>query len=136
MRALYEDSAVPVREIAAIAGATERTIYKYVAKLGWKRRHHFAPAKGAGGIDVWSVAADAVGNSPIAVGRDLLCLLRVFTCTRQACTSEITRMNWQTTTLQEYYVLLVPVAVGALGLGVFWLTGWMDRREERRHPAE
>ncbi len=36
----------------------------------------------------------------------------------------------------QYYVLLVPFAVGALGLGVFWLTGWMDRREQRRHPAE
>ena len=45
-------------------------------------------------------------------------------------------MNWQTTSFQDYYVLLVPVAVAALGLGVFWLTGWMDRREERRHPAE
>ncbi len=37
----------------------------------------------------------------------------------------------------QFYVLLVPVAVGALGLAVFWLTGWMDRREERqRHAAE
>jgi DNA invertase Pin-like site-specific DNA recombinase len=28
VRALYEDSAVPVREIAALAGVTERTLYK------------------------------------------------------------------------------------------------------------
>lgn len=49
MRALYEDSAVPVREIAGVAGVTERTIYKYVAKLGWKRRYRCAPEKGAGG---------------------------------------------------------------------------------------
>jgi hypothetical protein len=49
VRALYEDSAVPVREIAAIAGVTERTIYKYVAKQGWKRRYRCAPEKGAGG---------------------------------------------------------------------------------------
>lgn len=35
----------------------------------------------------------------------------------------------------QFYVLLVPVAVGALGLVVFWLTGWVDRREERRHRA-
>jgi hypothetical protein len=60
-RALYEDSAVPVREIAAVAGVTERTIYKYAAKHGWKSRYRwaqnrgwrarskFAPAKGAGG---------------------------------------------------------------------------------------
>lgn len=71
VRALYEDSAVPVREIARIAGVTERTIYKYVIKQDWKRRYRvkprglaaaaanrgrrwqpapdFAPAKGTGG---------------------------------------------------------------------------------------
>ena len=69
VRALYEDSVVPVREIAALAGVTERTLYKYVAKGGWRRRYArrgeaaaaanrgrghtavpgFAPAKGAGG---------------------------------------------------------------------------------------
>jgi len=48
VRALYENSAVPVREIASVAGVTERTIYKYAAKLAWKRRHHVAPARGAG----------------------------------------------------------------------------------------
>ena len=53
VRALYENSAVPVREIAGVAGVTERTIYKYVAKGGWKKRYRvapdFAPVKGAGG---------------------------------------------------------------------------------------
>jgi hypothetical protein len=71
IRALYEDSAVPVREIAAIAGVSERTLYTYVEKHAWKRRHRCAardeavaaanrgrrwraqpdvtPAKGAGG---------------------------------------------------------------------------------------
>jgi hypothetical protein len=67
VRALYEDSAVPVREIAARAGVTERTIYKYARKHGWQPRYlwqddhpcmlvrgwqaadRFAPAKGAGG---------------------------------------------------------------------------------------
>ena len=60
VRALYEDSAVPVREIASVAGVTERTIYKYAAKHAWKPRYRwspergwraeaaFAPAKGAG----------------------------------------------------------------------------------------
>src|SRR5665647_35033 len=43
VRALYEDSAVPVAKIAALAGVTERTIYKYVAKHGWKRRYRWAP---------------------------------------------------------------------------------------------
>jgi len=39
VRALYEDSVVPVAEIARIAGVSERTLYKYVAKGGWRRRH-------------------------------------------------------------------------------------------------
>jgi len=54
VRALYEDSAVPVREIAALAGVTERTIYKYVARYRWKRRYgtgadlapEFVPVRG------------------------------------------------------------------------------------------
>ncbi len=71
VRALYEGSAVPVREIARLAGVSERTIYKYVAKGGWTKRYRelprgeaaaaanrgrrsraasvFKPAKGAGG---------------------------------------------------------------------------------------
>jgi hypothetical protein len=43
VRALYEDSAVPVREIAAIAGVSERTLYTYVAKHDWKRRYRVLP---------------------------------------------------------------------------------------------
>lgn len=39
VQSLYEDSAVPVREIARLCGVTERTLYKYVAKGGWRRRY-------------------------------------------------------------------------------------------------
>jgi AcrR family transcriptional regulator len=71
VRALYEESVVPVREIARIAGVTERTIYRYVHKGAWRRRYacaareaavaaanrgrsmatepDFGPVKGAGG---------------------------------------------------------------------------------------
>jgi hypothetical protein len=46
-------------------------------------------------------------------------------------------MNSQDIDLLTIYVMVSPFLVGALGLFVFWLTGWMDRREERRrHPAE
>lgn len=46
-------------------------------------------------------------------------------------------MNSQDIDLLKFYAVLSPFLVGAVGLGVFWLTGWMDRREERqRHPAE
>jgi hypothetical protein len=67
VRRLYENSAVPVREIAQLAGVTERTSYKYARKGGWTPRYawndaggahrrkrwrateRFAPTKGAGG---------------------------------------------------------------------------------------
>jgi hypothetical protein len=46
-------------------------------------------------------------------------------------------MNLQGMNLLEIYVMLSPLVVVALGLAVYWLTGWMDRREERRrHAAE
>ncbi len=38
VRALYEDSAVPVAELARLAGVHQRTLYKYVRKGGWQRR--------------------------------------------------------------------------------------------------
>ncbi|RDV02168.1 hypothetical protein [Undibacter mobilis] len=47
VRALYEDSAVPVREIARLCGVTERTLYKYVRRGAWKRRYVRAPADDA-----------------------------------------------------------------------------------------
>ena len=31
----------------------------------------------------------------------------------------------------KVYVLASPLLVFALALGVYWLTGWMDRRERR-----
>ena len=35
------------------------------------------------------------------------------------------------------YLLMAPLLAVAFGLAMFWLTGWMDRREERRrHAAE
>lgn len=47
VQALYEDTAVPVREIARLCGVTERTLYKYVRKGGWRRRYIRAPARDA-----------------------------------------------------------------------------------------
>lgn len=38
--------------------------------------------------------------------------------------------------LLKIYVLVSPFLVFALALGVAWLTGWMDRHERHRHPAE
>ncbi len=42
VRALYEDTIVTVREIARIAGVTERTVYKHARRHQWKRRHSWA----------------------------------------------------------------------------------------------
>ena len=50
VRALYEHSAVPVAEIARLAGITERTIYKYAAKERWTPRYAFT-RRGAGAAD-------------------------------------------------------------------------------------
>lgn len=43
VQSLYEDSAVPVREIARLCGVTERTLYKYARKGGWRRRYAVMP---------------------------------------------------------------------------------------------
>jgi len=43
VRALYEDSAVPVREIARCAGVSERTLYKYACKNNWTPRYAWMP---------------------------------------------------------------------------------------------
>lgn len=92
VRALYEGSAVPVAEIARLAGVTERTIYKYARKGNWKPRYawneegarpqgrnartrrtalrplkraqRFAPVKGAGGRFIRRADKD----KPYAVG--------------------------------------------------------------------
>jgi len=31
--------------------------------------------------------------------------------------------------------LMAPLLALAFGLGMFWLTGWLDRRERGRHHA-
>jgi len=49
VQGLYEDPAVPVREIARLCGVTERTIYKYAARGGWRGRYAVKPVKGSGG---------------------------------------------------------------------------------------
>jgi hypothetical protein len=39
VRALYEETPMPVAEIARLAGVAERTLYRYVARGGWTRRY-------------------------------------------------------------------------------------------------
>jgi len=34
------------------------------------------------------------------------------------------------------HFLMAPFLAVGFGLALYWLTGWMDRREQRRHPAE
>ncbi len=38
--------------------------------------------------------------------------------------------------LLKIYVLFSPFLIFGLALGMVWLTGWLDRREQSRHPAE
>jgi hypothetical protein len=39
VRDIYENTVMPVREIARLVGVTERTLYRYVERHGWVRRH-------------------------------------------------------------------------------------------------
>ncbi len=66
VRALYENSAVPVREIARLAGVTERTLYKYAQKGGWKARYAWIDR---GGVHRRWRATDAVAPAQGAGGR-------------------------------------------------------------------
>ncbi len=43
VRRMYEDSIIPVRDIAQRAGVTERTLYKYARKRNWKPRYAWMP---------------------------------------------------------------------------------------------
>jgi hypothetical protein len=38
--------------------------------------------------------------------------------------------------LLQIYMLAAPFLVVSLALFMYWFTGWLDRREQRRHPAE
>ena len=62
IRALYETTSVPVREIAVLAGVTERTLYTYVNKHGWTKRYRVLPrglaAAAANRGRRWQHAAD------------------------------------------------------------------------------
>jgi hypothetical protein len=72
VRALYENSAVPVREIAALAGVTERTLYKYAQKGGRKPRYAWIDPGGFAHrrwqAKAQSKATFAPGNSTLARG--------------------------------------------------------------------
>ena len=43
VRALYEGTFMPVREIARCAGVSERTLYKYARKRNWRPRYAWMP---------------------------------------------------------------------------------------------
>jgi hypothetical protein len=65
VQALYEDSAVPVSEIARLVAVNERTLYRYVALGNWKRRYPFQKprpdypqVRGAGGRFIPRADAD------------------------------------------------------------------------------
>jgi hypothetical protein len=34
------------------------------------------------------------------------------------------------------YMIVAPFLVVGLALFMYWFTGWLDRREQKRHPAE
>jgi hypothetical protein len=44
VRRMYEDSIIPVRDIARRAGVSERTLYKYARKRNWRPRYAWTPS--------------------------------------------------------------------------------------------
>ncbi len=71
VRALYEDSAVPVREIARLAGVTERTIYKYAAKGRWTPRYAWIDRGGAERRRRWRARQESPQDSGQVTGQDV-----------------------------------------------------------------
>jgi hypothetical protein len=65
LRLLYEHSALPVREIAAIAGIIERTVYVHARAGGWTRRN-WRHARYAGGRCLVPAEAAAVPEAGAA----------------------------------------------------------------------
>lgn len=81
-------------------------------------------------ISLWHLSTGAGSDSNIAGHVRLFRRCGVSTFSRQANAWEIARMS-----RFEIYLLIAPILVVGFGLAMFWLTGWMDRREERRRRA-
>jgi len=45
-------------------------------------------------------------------------------------------MNLSDVDVLKIYVLVSPLVIFGAGVTVFFLTGWLDRRDDRRRPAE
>jgi len=76
IRALYEDSTVRVREIAELAGVSERTIYKYASAGRWRPRYAWLGGGMAGrfaplATDDALQSADAKALTPADVAKAL-----------------------------------------------------------------
>jgi len=66
VQALYEETAVPVREIARLCGVTERTLYKYIRRGGWRRRYvRVAAADASPGAERGERWLRANGHEPV-----------------------------------------------------------------------
>ena len=55
---------------------------------------------------------------------------------RQDLVAEVARINLSGIDPLKIYVLISPLLVFGVALAFVWLTGWLDRREQQRHPAE
>ncbi len=68
-RRLYENTAVPVAEIARLCGVTERTIYKYARKGGWKPRYSWSDALSNSWSNSWSDSWSDSSSAPCSDAR-------------------------------------------------------------------
>ncbi len=85
---------------------------------------------------LWAVA-DAAGRPATFVHRaGLFCQRRISTLAGTSHAWEVARMTSKDDELLKIYLLVAPFLVVGFGLVMYWFTGWLDRREQRRHPAE
>jgi hypothetical protein len=148
-RALYEDTVVPVREIARLVGVTERTILKYAAKHDWKPRYHwvagaagvrhrrwqpnekFAPARGAGARFIKREDA----GKPVAVGlmaTDPAVAARAYAdCGRAQTMAKAAQLRAARAQQGEAQI----DAIAALGAALAEIVGWRRAREKSEDRA-
>jgi hypothetical protein len=143
VRALYEHSAVPVAEIARLAGVTERTIYKYAAKGRWTPRYRRSaaahasvapdsvPVRGAGGRFIRRAEA----GKPFARGlkaTDPAGAARAdAACAEAACLARAAADKARTQTLWQARLRAIDAANGALHA----FNAYAAERRQAKRPA-
>lgn len=88
------------------------------------------------GHDNSSRAGALIALPACAADPHLYCPRRVPTLVGTQHAWEVARVTPEDAKLLLNYMIVAPLLVVGFGLFMYWFTGWLDLREERRHPAE